>query len=58
MGGFPMKLPLQVENWPDKFQQLWAERAAIKEFDGNMTRSLAELAAEIDIRKVAEEVWH
>ena len=32
--------------------ELWEERAAIREFDGNMRRDLAERAAYFDLRKM------
>lgn len=34
-----------VESWPDDWRFRWAERAAIIEFDGNLSREQAELAA-------------
>jgi len=38
---------------PPLWRELWEERAAIMEYDGNMTREDAERAALEDIRAVA-----
>ena len=45
-----MKLPTFLYRWPAYWQELWAERAAIMEFEGGMTREQAEKKAEEDIR--------
>ena len=38
-----------VARWPAEIRDLWSERAAIMEFDGEMSREAAELAAYYDI---------
>ena len=48
-----MNLPLHRARWPSKWIELWAERAAIIEYQGNLSREVAEIRAEQDIRKVA-----
>jgi hypothetical protein len=50
-----VKLPTFVYRWPAYWQELWAERAAIMEFQGNMTRTQADKQAEQDIRRQAAE---
>jgi len=46
-------LPPKRDDWPAFWKELWEERAAIKEFVGNLPRSSAEFEAEKDIRKLA-----
>lgn len=50
-----MKLPLHIPDWPELWKERFAERAAIKEFDGKQPKYLAELSAAIDIRAQAEK---
>jgi hypothetical protein len=49
-----MTLPTFVYRWSAYWQELWAERAAIMEFEGGMTREQAEKKAEEDIRWQAQ----
>lgn len=51
-----MILPRLLLQWPIEWYELWCERAAIQEFEGGMSRPAAELAAEKDIRRIAETV--
>lgn len=48
-----MTLPALRKDWGSKWLELWAERAALMEFVGNLPREMAERYAEQDIRKVA-----
>jgi hypothetical protein len=50
-----VNLPPSRSRWPDKYLELWAERAALMEYDGNWPRLIAEAKAEVDIRKVAAQ---
>jgi hypothetical protein len=50
-----VKLPTFLYRWPAYWLELYQERAAIMEFQGNMTREQAEKQAEQDIRRQAEE---
>ena len=50
-----MTLPRSISDWPDTWKELWTERAAIMEFQGNLPRLNAEREAEYDIRKLAEK---
>lgn len=45
-----MILPTFRKDWPIAWLDEWAERAAIMEFSGNLTRAEAEREAERDIR--------
>lgn len=47
-------LPSKVELWPEEWRFLYEERAAIKEFSGNMSKFKAEMEAEKEIRALAE----
>jgi len=38
-----------VARWPQEIRDLWNERASIMEYDGEMTREAAELAAYYDV---------
>ncbi len=38
-----------VSRLPEDLQELWEERAAIREFEGNQARELAEAMALIDV---------
>jgi hypothetical protein len=49
----PVNLPPNRDRWPQRWLELWAERAAIIEYQANVSRATAELRAEQDIRKVA-----
>jgi hypothetical protein len=49
-----MILPLNRQDWPPEWHELWAERVGIMQFEGGMLQSRAEREAESDIRKVAE----
>jgi hypothetical protein len=53
-----VKLPTSLYRWPAYWQELWAERAAIMEFEGAMTREQAEKNAEADIRWQAQGEAH
>jgi hypothetical protein len=48
-------LPRFLYRWPAYWQELWAERAAIMEFQGGMSREQAEKKAEEDIRWQAQD---
>jgi hypothetical protein len=48
-----MTLPPNPAAWPPRWKELWAERAAIIEYEANVSRFTAETRAEMDIRKVA-----
>lgn len=41
----------EVEDWPPDACVLWAERAAIREYDGGQTRDHAERAAFLEVRE-------
>jgi hypothetical protein len=53
-----VKLPSSLYRWLSHWQELWAERAAIMEFEGGMTREQAEKNAEADIRWQAQGEAH
>jgi hypothetical protein len=48
-----MILPRFRKDWPAEWLELWAERASIMEYAGNLPRSYAETCAEEDTRKTA-----
>lgn len=50
-----MTLPPNIAAWPKKWRELYEERAGIMEFQsvGTMSRQVAEIRAEQDIRKIA-----
>jgi hypothetical protein len=50
-----VKLPTFLYRWPAYWLELFEERAAIMEFQGNMTREKADKQAEQDIRRQAAE---
>jgi hypothetical protein len=52
-----MSLPAQISNWPASWRELFAERAAIMEFDALLPRDQAELLAESETRRTADEEW-
>jgi hypothetical protein len=45
-----LQLPKRVADWPPAWRELYEERAAIIEFQGNKNTQLAERLAEADIR--------
>ncbi len=47
-------LPPDRKNWSKELLELWAERAAIMEHDGKMSKEKAEREAELDIRRIVE----
>jgi hypothetical protein len=49
-----VKLPKFIYDWPVEWKDLWAERAAIMEHEGKMSKSEAEKEAEDDIRRLVE----
>jgi hypothetical protein len=51
-----MNLPLNRNRWPTWAIDLWTERAGIMEFSGNMSREVAELRAEQDVRHQAAQM--
>ena len=46
-----MNLPPNRSAWPPLWRERWAERAAIMEFQANLSRETAEFRAEQDVRK-------
>lgn len=50
-----MNLPPNRARWPARWLELWAERAAIMEYQGNLSRATAEVRAEQDVRKIAAQ---
>jgi hypothetical protein len=48
-----VNLPLHRARWSKEWIELWAERAAIMEYQGNLSRETAEIRAEADVRKQA-----
>ena len=52
-GSEVVNLPLNRTSWPKKWQELYEERAALIEFQANLSRQIAEWRAEQDIRRVA-----
>ena len=53
--GGAVNLPPSRVRWPARWLELWAERAAIMEYQGNLSREIAEIRAEIDVRKIAAQ---
>jgi len=51
-----MNLPAKITAWPSKWRELYEERAALIEFQANLSRQTAEFRAEQDIRKQASEL--
>lgn len=39
--------------WPREWLELWNERAALREFAGNIPREVAEREAVLDVRRIA-----
>lgn len=50
-----MNLPPNRIRWPRRFLELFEERAAIMEYQGNLSRETAEIRAEQDVRKIAAQ---
>jgi len=50
-----MNLPLSITAWPAYYRELYEERAAIMEFQGNLSRQTAEFRAAEDVRRIARE---
>ncbi len=48
-------LPAEPATWPEEWHELYAERAAIREFDGGLSRADAERAAERECRSAFAE---
>ena len=48
-----VKLPQNLYSWPPYWLELFKERAAIMQFEGEMTQRQAEREAEADLRKLA-----
>jgi hypothetical protein len=51
-----MQLPLNVEDWPEVWRDLFEERAGILEFEAHMQRLYAEELAQTDIRRQAAKI--
>lgn len=49
-----MILPDLIADWPDRWKELYEERAGIIEHDGKVKRIDAEFWAELDVRRQAE----
>ena len=54
-GASVVSLPAQLDRWPASYRDLYEERAGIMQFDGLMSRDQAELLAESEIRRQADE---
>lgn len=50
-----MILPVSIADWPEYWRELYEERAALMEFEGNIPRSLAESRAATEIRRKHEK---
>lgn len=50
-----MNLPANPAAWPARYRELYEERAAIMEYQGNLSRFAAEVRAEQDVRKLAAQ---
>jgi hypothetical protein len=50
-----MNLPPNPAAWPAYWKELWAERAAIIEYEAGISRFTAETRATMDIRKIASQ---
>ena len=48
-----MKLPTDKTRWPAYWKELYEERAALIEYQANLSRETSEYRAEQDIRKQA-----
>lgn len=49
-------LPADRKEWPDAWLELFEERAAIREYDGNLSREEAERWAETEIHILYERL--
>lgn len=50
-----MNLPLNRVAWPPLWRERFEERAAIMEFQANLSREIAEFRAEQDVRRAAAQ---
>jgi hypothetical protein len=50
-----VNLPPNRAAWPARWKELFEERAALIEYQANLSRETAEFRAEIDIRKQAAQ---
>lgn len=50
-----MSLPPEIAHWPAAWRELWEERAGIMQFDAKLSRDQAELLAESEVRRQADE---
>jgi hypothetical protein len=50
-----MNLPPNIAAWPQLWREAFEERAAIMQFDGLMSQNQAELLAESELRREADE---
>lgn len=48
-----MKLPLRIQDWPQKWREAYEERAAIMRYDARMSSVRAEREAEASTRAEA-----
>lgn len=48
-----MNLPPNRAAWPARWKEVYEERAAIMEFQANLSREIAEFRAEQDVRRQA-----
>ena len=48
-----MNLPPNRAAWPARYREFFEERAAIMEFQANLSREIAEFRAEQEVRKQA-----
>jgi hypothetical protein len=50
-----MSLPAQIAQWPAAWREVFEERAGIMQFDARLSRDQAELLAESEVRRQADE---
>jgi hypothetical protein len=50
-----MSLPAQIAHWPAAWREVFEERAGIMQFDARLSREQAELLAESEVRRQADE---
>jgi hypothetical protein len=50
-----MSLPANIDRWPVLWREHFEERAAIMQFDGRLSRDQAELLAESEARREADQ---
>jgi hypothetical protein len=48
-----VNLPPNIAAWPAKWREVWEERAALMEYEGNLSRVTAEFRAAQIVRKQA-----